>query len=174
MIALYLMALMISQAPVGELYAERMLGLLKSEKVAAELNLTPEQRKKLVELASNHEKKVVDLRAEIQKKTIDLNNILRTENYNRKQIEPLIKEIANLEAELRVLRLMHMAEVRNVLTPDQVNKLRERFQIVVRQEIREKMRERIDREQREENMQRMEKQYEYRKGTEDTGGRRGN
>jgi len=142
-----ILLIFLTQAPMGGPVEDPMdvsWGILRDKRIASELKLTPDQQKKIADIHYSYSKKVVDLRAEIQKKAIDLNKIIESEDFTREQIEPLVKEIANLEAELRINRLMELGEMRKVLTQEQRDKLRElmreRMRILVKE--RQRYRER--------------------------------
>ena len=128
--------------PIGD-PMEFSWGILRGKRVVSELKLTAEQQKKIADIHYNYSKKIVDLRAEIQKKAIDLNKIIESEDFTRNQIEPLVKEIANLEAELRMNRIMELKEMRNVLTSEQREKLRELLKERIRMRMNQGQREKI-------------------------------
>jgi len=136
-----ILMMFLTQAPMGGPVEDPMefsWGILRDKRVAAELKLTADQQKKIADIHYNYSKKIVELRAEIQKRAIDLNKIIESDDFTRNQIEPIIKEIANLEAELRMNRIMELKEMRNVLTLEQREKLRE----LLKERMRMRMKER--------------------------------
>ena len=90
-----------------------------------ELGLSQEQEKKLRELRTEFSKESVRRSAEIRVAQIDLDALLEQEQWNMAQIEPKAKQIAGLEGELRVARLKTLAAGRAVLTPQQLEKLKQ-------------------------------------------------
>lgn len=102
-----------------------LLTSLRSHKISKELNLTEDQVKKINEIHYSYASKVIDLRATLQKKHLELNRVISKDSFTRAEIEPILKEIGNLEAELRLNRIMEIQEIKRVLTREQSEKLRE-------------------------------------------------
>jgi Spy/CpxP family protein refolding chaperone len=143
---LVITAVLFGQMPVveGMEHDDIMLLSLRSPRILKELNLSQEQMKKIDEIHYGYASKIVDLRAGIQKRSLDLNRIVMRGDFTREDIEPILKEIASMEAELRINRLMEIQEIKKVLTKEQNDRLRE----LIRKEMesrRKKIRKIIER-----------------------------
>ena len=90
-----------------------------------ELGLNPEQEKKLRDLRTEFSKESVRRSADIRVAQIELNSLLEQEQWDLAQIEPKVKQVASLQADLRVARLKVLAAGRAVLTPQQLEKLKQ-------------------------------------------------
>jgi Spy/CpxP family protein refolding chaperone len=89
------------------------------------MDLTAEQASALKTIRHESQKKMIDLRAELRKARLDFRNLRGSENTDRKRIEQLARQIADLRVE-QVL-LLHDAdeEVKEVLSPEQQQYWRE-------------------------------------------------
>lgn len=92
---------------------------------ARDLGLTPDQERSLRDLRTAFEKEFVRKRAEIRVAEIDLDALLAQERWDMAKVEALAKQIATLQADLRVARLKTIAQGRALLTPDQLQKLKD-------------------------------------------------
>jgi Spy/CpxP family protein refolding chaperone len=90
-----------------------------------ELGLSPEQEKKLRDLRTEFAKEAVRRTAEIRVAQIDVDALLEQERWDLAQIEPKARQIAALEGDLRVARLKTLAAGRALLTPQQLEKLKQ-------------------------------------------------
>jgi len=90
-----------------------------------ELGLNPEQEKKLRDLRTEFSKESVRRSAEIRVAQIELDSLLEQEQWDLAKIEPKVKQIAALQGDLRVVRLKTLAAGRAVLTPQQLEKLKQ-------------------------------------------------
>ncbi len=134
MIGFIMATLMLTQVPYRwEVEDEDLLlTSLRSPKISRELNLTEDQIRKINEIRYSYASKVVDLRAALQKKHLELNRVISKDGFTRAEIEPILKEIGTIEAELRLYRIMEIQEIKRVLTREQSEKLRE----ILRREMR--------------------------------------
>jgi len=92
---------------------------------AQEFGLTPDQERKLRDLRTEFAKESVRRTADIRVAEIDLNSLLEQEKWDLTKIEPKVKEIAALQGDLRLARIKTLAAGREVLTPEQVEKLKQ-------------------------------------------------
>jgi len=90
-----------------------------------DLGLSPDQEKKLRDLRTEFAKESVRRTAEIRVAQIELDALLEPEQWAVAQIEPKVKQIASLEGDLRVARLKTLAAGRALLTPEQLEKLKQ-------------------------------------------------
>jgi Spy/CpxP family protein refolding chaperone len=90
-----------------------------------ELGLSAEQEKGLRDLRTEFAKESVRRTAEIRVAQIEVYALLDQERWDLAQIKPKAKQIAALEGELRVARLKTLAAGRALLTPQQLEKLKQ-------------------------------------------------
>ena len=90
-----------------------------------DLGLSPDQEKKLRDLRTEFAKESVRRTAEIRVAQIELDALLEQEQWAVAQIEPKVKQITALEGDLRVARLKTLAAGRALLTPEQLEKLKQ-------------------------------------------------
>lgn len=90
-----------------------------------ELNFTPEQRNRLEQLRLQQEKAQIQNRAAVETSHLDLRQLLRAEKPDRAAIEKKITEIGNLQAQQMKARTMAELDLRDLLTPEQREKLKQ-------------------------------------------------
>jgi len=92
---------------------------------AQELGLTPDQEGKLRDLRTEFAKEVERRTADIRVAEIELSSLLEQDKWDLTKIEPKVKQIATLQGDLRLARIKTLAAGREVLTREQVEKLRQ-------------------------------------------------
>jgi Spy/CpxP family protein refolding chaperone len=90
-----------------------------------ELGLRAEQERKLRDLRTNFEKESVRRTAEIRVLEIELDSLLEQDTWDLAKIEPNVKQIASLQADLRLGRIRTLEAGRAVLTAEQLEKLKQ-------------------------------------------------
>jgi Spy/CpxP family protein refolding chaperone len=90
-----------------------------------ELGLNAEQVRKLQELRTTFAKDSERKGAEIRVAEIDLNALLEQDRWDLARIEPAVKQIATLQADLRLARLKTIQAARALLNPEQLEKLKQ-------------------------------------------------
>lgn len=90
-----------------------------------ELGLTLEQEQKLRDLRTEFAKESARRGAEIRVAEIELDALLEQDRWDLAKIEPKVKQIATLQGDLRLARIKTLAAGREVLTPDQLEKLKQ-------------------------------------------------
>jgi len=90
-----------------------------------EIGLSPEQEKKLRELRTEFSKESARRTAEIHVAEIELESLLEQDKWDLSKIEPKAKQIATLQADLRLARIKTLEAGRAVLTPAQLEKLKQ-------------------------------------------------
>ena len=90
---------------------------------ARRLNLTEEQTARLQELRGSYLRNTLDLRNELVVKRFDLNDLLANPQADPNQVLARQREISGLESKLQERSLLHLLEMRKVLTPEQINLL---------------------------------------------------
>ena len=90
-----------------------------------EIGLSPEQEKKLRELRTEFSKETVRRSSEIRVAEIELDSLLEQERWDLSKIEPKVKQIATLQGDLRLARIKTLEAGRALLTPAQLEKLKQ-------------------------------------------------
>ncbi len=90
-----------------------------------EIGLTLEQEKKLRDLRTEFSKESARRTADIRVAEIELDALLEQEKWDLSKIEPKVKQIATLQGELRLARIKTLEAGRAVLTPQQLEKLKQ-------------------------------------------------
>jgi Spy/CpxP family protein refolding chaperone len=84
------------------------------------LNLSDEQKKSIQKLRLEMEKKNIPLHSQIQLARLEIKEQMTAEKPDRAKIEKSMKQVSELEFQLKVNRLDHLFAVRNLLTPEQL------------------------------------------------------
>jgi len=89
-----------------------------------ELALSPDQERKLRDLRTAFSKESVRKAAEIRVAEIEIDAPLEQDQWDMGRAEAAAKQVAALQADLRIARLKTIAAGRAILTPDQLQKLK--------------------------------------------------
>ena len=92
-----------------------------------ELDLTKEQRDKIADLRDRQQRRAIDLRAQIQTAQLDMRKLMRADKPEKAAIEKQVDKLSRLRADLQKSQIGTMLEVRDVLTPEQREKMRGRM-----------------------------------------------
>jgi Spy/CpxP family protein refolding chaperone len=90
-----------------------------------ELGLNAEQVRKLQDLRTAFAKELERKGAEARVAEIDLNALLEQDRWDLTRIESTVKQIATLHADLRLARIKTIQAARGLLTPEQLEKLKQ-------------------------------------------------
>ena len=82
-------------------------------------DLTDQQQSKLAEIRLNFTRDMIGKKAEVSIKKIDLKIEMRRTSLNRSVIEVIIKEVASLNASIRLREVAAMFDVLEILTDEQ-------------------------------------------------------
>jgi Spy/CpxP family protein refolding chaperone len=102
---------------------------LPPEEVLKDLNLTKEQKEKIETIRRKIEKENIALRAELKIKKIELKEMLDDSTIKEKEIFKKIEEIGEIEKKILKNRISGILELRKVLTPEQIEKLKEHHRL---------------------------------------------
>ena len=91
-----------------------------------ELGLTADQQKQVDRLKSDFQKKQIAQRAKIMTARVELHDLRREANPNKEKIASKISEIGKLETDRKLIQNDLMFGIREVLTPEQRVKWKER------------------------------------------------
>lgn len=90
-----------------------------------DLGLNPDQEKRLRDLRTEFSKESVRRTAEIRVAQIELDALLEQDQWDVAKIEPKVKQIVTQQGDLRLARIKTLAAGRAVLTPQQLEKLKQ-------------------------------------------------
>jgi Spy/CpxP family protein refolding chaperone len=94
--------------------------------VAQELNLTPEQVKRMDTVFEQSKLRLIDARANVEKQELVLEPLLSANPVNTAKASLQIDKVANARAELEKANAKMLLGIRGVLTPEQWTKLNDR------------------------------------------------
>jgi Spy/CpxP family protein refolding chaperone len=112
----------------------------KRPRVAAEINLSPEQVSRIEGIFSRARPVLIDRKAELEKRQGDLQDALEDPNADRRAIASRVEAVENARAELQKARVLMVLDIRQVLKRDQWERL-----MRMQQEFRRQRRERFGR-----------------------------
>ncbi len=101
------------------------LGIGQDPMLRQQLGLTDEQAAKIESAQLEFAKQEIQRRAALRTKRLELATLLRAENLDRGAIERKLREVNELELQTRLAWLDHSLAVRNLLTAEQREKLRQ-------------------------------------------------
>ncbi len=109
----------------------------KRPRLAAEIHLTPEQSREIEKIFVQARTRLIDLKADLEKKQLALQSSMDDQTVDRKAVERQIEAVENARAELQKARALMILDMKQVLKPDQWERLRQ-----LQQEMRERRQER--------------------------------
>lgn len=116
----------------------------KNPRVAAELGLSPDQAIEIEKIFVHSRPKLIDLRGDLEKKQLDLQVAMEDKTADRSAVEKKIESVETARAALQKTRALMLLDMKQVLKPDQWERLMQK-----QQERRDQMQERRRRLQEE-------------------------
>jgi Spy/CpxP family protein refolding chaperone len=104
-------------------HEEGGVGMFLSPRMFRDLNLSPDQEKKLKDIHLAAEKKKIQLHGEKATLELDLKNVLSTYPVNKSEATSLAEKIADVDKRITLHRVETLTQVLNSLTADQHAKL---------------------------------------------------
>jgi len=104
--------------------------------ITAEIGLTPEQSSEIEKIFVRSRTRLIDLRADLEKKQLALQESMEDRSADRKVVEKNIEAVENARAELQKTRALMILDMKQVLKPEQWERLMQK-----QQERRERMQE---------------------------------
>ena len=137
--SLVAMSVAVVMLTAGLVYAETEQGAKQSgegqrgkqwqeqkEKIAKDLNLTPEQQQKLEANRKSQRETMNNLHKALKEKQDKLQELLKNANVTRSSVNPLVSEIKSIQDQLVEARVNAIFAVKAILTPEQFAKLQQR------------------------------------------------
>ncbi|MEO8430069.1 MAG: periplasmic heavy metal sensor [Acidobacteriota bacterium] len=109
----------------------------KRPRLAAEIHLTPEQSREIETIFVRTRTRLIDLKADLEKKQLALQSAMDDRSADRRAVERQIEGVETARAELQKTRAIMILDMKQVLTPEQWDRLRQ-----LQQEMRERRQER--------------------------------
>jgi len=108
----------------------------KRPRIAAEISLTPEQESRIESIFTRARPTLIDLKANLEKKQGELQDALDDASADRRSVAARVEAVENARAELQKARVLMVLDMRQVLKPDQWDRL-----VRMQQEFRQQRRE---------------------------------
>ena len=106
--------------------------------MAKTLKLTDDQKNKIDALTDKQRRASIQARADLELAQMDMAKLMRADNPDRSAIEAQIDKMSNQRAQMRKAQVRTMLDVRDVLTPQQRQLLKDQ-----REKMRDDMRSRF-------------------------------
>lgn len=129
-------ALAVPDAPEGKWW--------KRPRVAAEIDLTSNQERRIESIFARARPVLIDRKAALEKAQGELQDALEDSNADRRAVEERIQAVESARAELQKARILMVLDMRQVLRPEQWERL-VRLQEAFRRERRERFGRFLDR-----------------------------
>lgn len=95
------------------------------EHMKKEIGLSNKQIEKIEEINLKFQKQLLEEREKMQPKRLELRKLLLEEKIDLEKVEKLLKEISEVEAEIRLARIKHRIEIEGLLTEKQKKKMKQ-------------------------------------------------
>ena len=112
----------------------------KRPRIAAAINLTPYQESRIDGIFSRARPLLIDLTADLEKKQGELQDSLEDPNADRRAVAARVDALEDARAELQKARILMILDVKQVLRPEQWDRL-----VRMQQDFRRERRERFGR-----------------------------
>jgi len=120
----------------NNLFEARFILRLKSE-----IGLTPAQEQKIENMMLAHEENVIRRASDIKVLELNFAALLKSNRIDRREMEKLARAMGKLKTDLQVDHLNYLLDVRDTLTPEQIQKM-EKLKKEIPQRLRDRMHER--------------------------------
>ena len=114
--------------------------LVEDAALQNELGLSKEQIEKIKNLKFSTDKEIVRLRSQMELKEIDLREELSKDQPDMNLIRNLVKAKHSIMADIELAKVKEYTGVKNIMTPEQVEKFKEAMRKRARRAIRDRMR----------------------------------
>ena len=116
-IVLFSTSLAAAQPDPPRMQRQQMMRTARS--VFEALNLTDQQKEQMEKLRAENQRAQVQVRSKIQLARIDLRELYNAEKADKSAIEKKLKEISDLQHQMKINHLNHFFAVNAILTPEQ-------------------------------------------------------
>lgn len=101
-----------------------MLHVQMLEEHSAELGLTEAQLEKIRGIYDKSQKEIIKIEADLKIARIDLRAEMEKDRSDRNKVSDLIDALTRIEAQLKKSKYMSILEVKEILTPEQLTKIK--------------------------------------------------
>jgi Spy/CpxP family protein refolding chaperone len=108
-----------------------------------EIGLTPDQEQKIENMMLAHEEAAIRRGSDIKVMELKFAALLKNNRIDRREMEKMARDMGKLKTDLQVDHLNYLLDVRDILTPEQIQKI-EKFKKDIPQRIRDRIRNRLD------------------------------
>ena len=112
----------------------------KRPRLAAAIDLSARQEEQIESIFTKTRPRLIDLKADLEKKQGELEDVLSETNADRARVAARIESVENARAELQKARILMLLDMKQVLRPEQWDRL-----VRMHQEMRRERRERFGR-----------------------------
>ena len=95
----------------------------KRPRIAAEINLTPEQESRIESIFTRARPGLIDRKAALEKAQASLQDALEESNADRREVAARIEAVESARAELQKARILMVLDMKQVLQPEQWERL---------------------------------------------------
>ena len=95
--------------------------------LADKLELSEEQKAEIKEVFAGHQKAIISIRADLEIAEVELRELMMREDPNLDAIEDQLRNVANLQVQMRFSQIKALADARSVLTEEQKETQKEMF-----------------------------------------------
>ncbi len=106
------------QGQAGQGQRQRLMQM--HERRMEKLNLTDEQKKEMQKLRIDLQRKNIPIQSQIRLARLDIREQMAADKPDKAKIEKLMKQVSDLQLQVKMNGLDHMFAVRNILTPEQL------------------------------------------------------
>ncbi|HSQ34841.1 MAG TPA: Spy/CpxP family protein refolding chaperone [Candidatus Binatia bacterium] len=110
-------------------------------RVKGEIGLTPAQEQKIENVMLAHDETVIRRSSDIKVLELRFASLLKGNRIDRREMEKMARAMGQLKTDLQIDHLNYLLDLRDILTPEQVQKM-EKMKKEIPERIRDKMRER--------------------------------
>jgi len=104
----------------------------KRPRLAAEINLTADQSRDIDRIFVQARSRLIDLKADLEKKQLSLQTSMEDRGADRKTVEKQIEAVETARAELQKARALMVLDMKQILKPEQWERL-----LQIQQQVRE-------------------------------------
>ena len=108
-----------------------------------EIGLTPAQEQKIENMMLTYQENAIRRSSDIKVMELKFASLLKNNRIDRREMEKLAREMGKLKTDLQVDHLNYLLDVRDILTPEQIQKI-EKFKKDIPERIRNRIRKRMD------------------------------
>ena len=119
LLSLMILSTTVAAAQPDPPHMQRQRVTVTAQPMLEQLNLNDQQQEQMEKLRADNHRAQVQTRSKIELARIDLRELYNAEKTDRSAIEKKLKEISDLQHQLKLNHLNHFFAVNNILTPEQ-------------------------------------------------------